>query len=238
LLQQIKTNISHFLNLYAAFRNEKVSIKLSVEFQLFCIFSIVFVFLSISEKREYAGATSNHWSSRNFSQQPYSSSLENLDPSAKEFLVDAGVTLDKSSILSTVSSSMPNLSKINGFLASRSESARGGNDSADSGGEGKKGNLEGEFSKYLISNEEMEQYEAEYQRCANALASGNSDPASLLAGNPFSGSGLLSRPKPEIHISPTRGRETSSLFTPSDKLISISSLAQVHFILFYFYVLL
>jgi len=29
---------------------------------------------------------------------PYSSSLENLDPSAKEFLVDAGVLLEKSSI--------------------------------------------------------------------------------------------------------------------------------------------
>jgi len=26
----------------------------------------------------------------------------------------------------------------------------------------------------------MEQYEAEYQRCANALASGNSDPAALV----------------------------------------------------------
>ncbi len=34
-------------------------------------------------------------------------------------------------------------------------------------------NLEGEFSKYLISNAEMEQYEAEYQRCASIIANGS-----------------------------------------------------------------
>ena len=172
------------------------------------------------DKREYT-RTSN-WTQREFSQQPYSSSLENLDPSAKEFMVDAGVVLDKSSIINTVSSSMPNLSRMNGFVSGNSDPARSGESdgSEQTGADGKKGNLEGEFSKYLISNEEMEQYEAEYQRCANALASGNSDPASLIPPS------LISRVKPpEVHVSPTRG--TSSMFTPSDKLMSISSMAQV-----------
>jgi hypothetical protein len=71
-----------------------------------------------SEKRDYSGS-SGHWQERSFSQQPYSSSLENLDPSAKEFLVDAGVILDKSAIQTKVSSSMPNLSKINVYIRSQ-----------------------------------------------------------------------------------------------------------------------
>ena len=74
----------------------------------------------LPDKRDYAGAS--QYSSRSFSQQPYSSSLENLDPSAKEFLVDAGVVLDKSSMLSTVSSSLPNLSKFNSFLTAPADS--------------------------------------------------------------------------------------------------------------------
>ena len=41
--------------------------------------------------------------------QPYSSSLENLDPSAKEFLVDAGVILDNSNSPLSSATSMPNL---------------------------------------------------------------------------------------------------------------------------------
>ena len=178
-----------------------------------------FCFLYFTDKQHYS--SSNNWTPKDFSQQPYSSSLENLDPSAKEFLVDAGVILDKSRFISTVSSSMPNLSKINKFLG-QSESGR----SSEAGQEGKKGNLEGEFSKYLISNEEMEQYEAEYQRCANALASGNSDPASLLSGTGSPNSSLLSRQKPEMP--PNRNREaTNGMFSSTDKLMSISNMAQV-----------
>ena len=182
--------------------------------------------LLFSDKREYT-RTSN-WTQRDFSQQPYSSSLENLDPSAKEFMVDAGVVLDKSSIINTVSSSMPNLSKINGYIAGNSDPGRSGESegSEQLGPDGKKGNLEGEFSKYLISNEEMEQYEAEYQRCANALASGNSDPASLIPAS------MMSRVKPvEVQVSPTRGRDSASsgMFSTSEKLMSISSMAQVTF---------
>ncbi len=63
----------------------------------------------IFTEREYS---SKNWrKSRDFNHHPYSVSLDNLDPSAKEFLVDAGILLDKSSILTNVSSSMPNLSK-------------------------------------------------------------------------------------------------------------------------------
>lgn len=92
-------------------------------------------------------------------QQPYSSSLENLDPSAKEFLVDAGVILDNSSNALTSASSMPNLANSNGFQPLK--------------GTASMSNLEGEFSKYLISNAEMEEYEAEYKRCASIIANGS-----------------------------------------------------------------
>ena len=45
-------------------------------------------------------------------------------------------------------------------------------------------NLEGEFSKYLISNAEMEQYEAEYKRCASIIANGSIEQlATSSAGN-------------------------------------------------------
>jgi hypothetical protein len=96
--------------------------------------------------------------------QPYSSSLENLDPSAKEFLVDAGVLLDNTSHVLTTAASMPNLSKL---AASGKELAENIRSAASVS------NLEGEFAKYLISNAEMEQYEQEYQRCASFIASGS-----------------------------------------------------------------
>ena len=100
--------------------------------------------------------------------QPYSSSLENLDPSAKEFLVDAGVILDNSSQVLTSASSMPNLaatnSAANNTMVSSANSATNLSTTT---------NLEGEFSKYLISNAEMEQYEAEYKRCASIIANGS-----------------------------------------------------------------
>ena len=118
---------------------------------------------------------------------------------------------------------MPNLSKINSFLSGKNDNIRSGNDSTDAIHDGKKVNLEGDFAKYLISNEEMEQYEAEYQRCANALAAGNSNPDALMPGT----GNLLSRQKPEIHVSPTRNRDSGNLSSSTEKLISISSLAQV-----------
>ena len=53
-------------------------------------------------------------------------------------------------------------------------------------------NLEGEFSKYLISNAEMEQYEQEYKRCESIISIGGSSqevqqqqqPAFLVPGQP------------------------------------------------------
>jgi len=81
--------------------------------------------------------------------------------------------------------------------------------------------------------EEMEQYEAEYQRCANALASGNSDPASLLSGTGSPNSSLLSRQKPEMPQN--RSREANNgMFSSTDKLMSISNMAQVNLFSFKF----
>ena len=107
--------------------------------------------------------------------QPYSSSLENLDPSAKEFLVDAGVILDNSNSPLTSASSMPNLAAN----PPSSPAAFHQNPISSS-----LSNLEGEFSKYLISNAEMEQYEAEYKRCASIIANGSIEQlATSSAGN-------------------------------------------------------
>ena len=102
--------------------------------------------------------------------QPYSSSLENLDPSAKEFLVDAGVILDNSSQVLTSASSMPNLASTN---AGGSNSGNITMVSSANSASQPIANLEGEFAKYLISNAEMEQYEAEYKRCASIIANGS-----------------------------------------------------------------
>ena len=44
-------------------------------------------------------------------------------------------------------------------------------------------NLEGEFSKYLISNAEMEQYEAEYKRCASIIANGSIEQLATTSAN-------------------------------------------------------
>ena len=104
---------------------------------------------------------------RPLDRQPYSSSLENLDPSAKEFLVDAGVILDNTNNALTSASSMPNLNAASNQATVRPTSSLV--------------NLEGEFSKYLISNAEMEQYEAEYKRCASVIANTNSSSEVILS---------------------------------------------------------
>ena len=133
--------------------------------------------------------------------QPYSSSLENLDPSAKEFLVDAGIILNNVSPSNTIAktddhsmlpsaTSLPNISKIdnyksqshmnlslnrnlgaskienNGVNVSENVNAQG---SAFSSNTKIDGQQEGDLSKYLISNEEMKRYEAEYQKASIAL---------------------------------------------------------------------
>ncbi|TRY77320.1 hypothetical protein TCAL_11644 [Tigriopus californicus] len=94
----------------------------------------------------------------------YSMSLENLDPSAKEFLVDAGVTLETTNLLSSASS-LPNLTKIDqngihGDILSKSNSQ----------GSALHKPLEGEFSKFMISSEEMMKYEAEYKKASMEIA--------------------------------------------------------------------
>ena len=103
---------------------------------------------------------------------PYSTSLDNLDP--KEFLVDAGIVLDQNTHQNTLvtASSMPNLAivvqqqqqqqnqQVFANLKNNSTSLT---------------NLEGEFSKYLISNAEMEQYEQEYKRCESIIAVGSQE---------------------------------------------------------------
>jgi len=81
---------------------------------------------------------------------PYSSSLENLDPSTQEFLVDAGVNLDVGTGSMASAASMPNLTDIGKTKEQISRS----NSTPEK--------TEGDISKYLISNAEMEMYEAEY----------------------------------------------------------------------------
>ena len=97
---------------------------------------------------------------------PFSSSLENLD--TQEFLVDAGIKLPSAA-------SMPNLTAVgkmkNGIIRSNSipDNSSGGS------------NVDGELAKYLISNEEMEHYEAEYHKAAQEVQIDPSDlGASLL----------------------------------------------------------
>ena len=137
--------------------------------------------------------------------QPYSSSLENLDPSAKEFLVDAGIILNNVSPSSSSgkvednpilpsATSLTNISKIDNFppkantnlslTRNAAEDKMEKNCASIGTNEGigtldPSGNMfiansnvdgqEGDLSKYLISNEEMKRYEAEYQKASIAL---------------------------------------------------------------------
>ena len=85
---------------------------------------------------------------------PYSSSLENLDPSTQEFLVDAGIKLPTTTGHMTSAASMPNLTSIGKV---KDQIVRSNSIPDNS-------NIDGELAKYLISNEEMEHYEAEYHK--------------------------------------------------------------------------
>ena len=88
---------------------------------------------------------------------PFSSSLENLD--TQEFLVDAGIKLPSAA-------SMPNLTSVGKVKDPIIRS----NSIPDNS------NIDGELAKYLISNEEMEHYEAEYHKAAQEI---QIDPAEM-----------------------------------------------------------
>ena len=109
---------------------------------------------------------------------PYSASLENLDPSTQEFLVDAGIKLPS---MMTSAASLPNLSSIGrGGSGSGSSSAREPIVRSLTIPENSSHTPEeSELSKYLISNKEMEQYEAEYHRAAAAAAGEDSTDGGL-----------------------------------------------------------
>ena len=85
---------------------------------------------------------------------PYSASLENLDPSGQEFLVDAGIKLPTM----TSAASLPNLTELGRTGgAGQQLSITRSSSIPDTAG------MEGELARFLISNEEMEAYEAEYR---------------------------------------------------------------------------
>ena len=87
---------------------------------------------------------------------PFSSSLENLD--TQEFLVDAGIKLPSAA-------SMPNLTSVGKVK----EPIIRSNSIPD------KSNIDGDMAKFLISNEEMEHYEAEYHKAAQEVQVDPSD---------------------------------------------------------------
>jgi len=90
--------------------------------------------------------------------KPYSSSLENLDPNTQEFFIDAGIKLPLNGHMSSAAS-MPNLTSIGKIKENIVRSSSIPDNS----------NIDGELTKYLISNEEMELYEAEYEKTAQDL---------------------------------------------------------------------
>ena len=98
---------------------------------------------------------------------PYSSSLENLDPSTQEFMVDAGIKLPTTTGHMTSAASMPNLTSIGKVKDQIVRSNSIPDNSA----------IEGELAKYLISNEEMEHYEAEYHKGGRETPSPSPPPA-------------------------------------------------------------
>ena len=108
---------------------------------------------------------------------PYSSSLENLDPSTQEFLVDAGIKLPTTTGNMTSAASMPNLTSVGKV---KDQIVRSNSIPDNS-------NLDGELSKYLISNEEMELYEAEYEKAAQEVKkepSATQQPTNVSSGTP------------------------------------------------------
>jgi len=141
---------------------------------------------------------------------PYSSSLENLDPSTQEFLVDAGIKLPTSTGNMTSAASMPNLTSIGKV---KDQIVRSNSIPDNS-------NIDGDLSKYLISNEEMEHYEAEYHKAAQEI---QNDSDFLLSPKVNTDSSIKQRGRPETKLRPPSF--TSALInkpSPSSKLGSVS----------------
>jgi len=141
---------------------------------------------------------------------PYSSSLENLDPSTQEFLVDAGIKLPTSTGNMTSAASMPNLTSIGKV---KDQIVRSNSIPDNS-------NIDGDISKYLISNEEMEQYEAEYHKAAQEI---QNDSDFLVTSKINADSLAKQRGRPETRLRPPSF--TSALINkpaPSAKIGSVS----------------
>jgi len=141
---------------------------------------------------------------------PYSSSLENLDPSTQEFLVDAGIKLPTSTGNMTSAASMPNLTSIGKV---KDQIVRSNSIPDNS-------NIDGDLNKYLISNEEMEQYEAEYHKAAQEI---QNDSEFLVSSKISADSAAKQRGRPETRLRPPSF--TSALINkpaPSAKIGSVS----------------
>eukprot|EP00090_Calanus_glacialis_P014558 TRINITY_DN23370_c0_g1_i1.p1 TRINITY_DN23370_c0_g1~~TRINITY_DN23370_c0_g1_i1.p1 ORF type:complete len:1795 (+),score=259.45 TRINITY_DN23370_c0_g1_i1:414-5798(+) len=141
---------------------------------------------------------------------PYSSSLENLDPSTQEFLVDAGIKLPTSTGNMTSAASMPNLTSIGKVKDPLVRS----NSIPDNS------NIDGDLSKYLISNEEMEHYEAEYHKAAKEI---QHDSDFLITSKTNADNSSIQRGRPETRLRPPSF--TSALINkpvPSAKIGSVS----------------
>eukprot|EP00092_Neocalanus_flemingeri_P006565 GFUD01007077.1.p1 GENE.GFUD01007077.1~~GFUD01007077.1.p1 ORF type:complete len:1705 (+),score=246.70 GFUD01007077.1:246-5117(+) len=141
---------------------------------------------------------------------PYSSSLENLDPSTQEFLVDAGIKLPTSTGNMTSAASMPNLTSIGKV---KDQIVRSNSIPDNS-------NIDGDLSKYLISNEEMEHYEAEYHKAAQEI---QNDSEFLITSKITTDGSNKQRGRPETRLRPPSF--TSALTnkaTPSAKIGSVS----------------
>ena len=132
---------------------------------------------------------------------PFSASLENLDTQDSSFLVDAGIKLPSMSS----AASMPNLTAVGKVKDQLSRS----NSIPESGG-----NIDGELAKYLISNEEMEHYEAEYHKSAREE---QADPESLSPGPSRARGRSESRMKPPSFTSALISRPT-----PAATAVSVS----------------
>ena len=138
---------------------------------------------------------------------PFSSSLENLDTQDSSFLVDAGIKLPTMSS----AASMPNLTSVGKVKDQLSRS----NSIPES-----HGNIDGELAKYLISNEEMEQYEAEYHKAAQETLAEVESPSPSPSPSPVTG---RVRGRPESRMKPPSF--TSALISrpaPAATAVSVS----------------
>ena len=124
---------------------------------------------------------------------PFSSSLENLD--TQEFLVDAGIKLPSAA-------SMPNLTSVGKV---RDPIIRSNSIPDNS-------NIDGELAKYLISNEEMEHYEAEYHKAAQEI---QIDPAEMGATVVTASNNNNNNSEAATPGSKLRGRSETKMRAPS-----------------------